>query len=77
MKKTALALAALLVLSGSAMAAQPTKAKTKPAPNCQQQTTNLDCAATGSVEKPNTAPATTSGPKLGIDINPWIMPSAF
>jgi hypothetical protein len=78
-KKTALALAALFVLSGGAMAAQSAKTKTKPAPACTQTTTNVDCVATGSVETPNTnaAPATTKGPRIGIDINPWIMPSTF
>ncbi|KQZ97857.1 hypothetical protein ASD64_16475 [Mesorhizobium sp. Root157] len=77
MKKTALALAALLILPSGAMAAQSaSKSKAKPAPACTQTTTNLDCATTGTVERPNTA-VSAGKPKVGIDVNPWIMPSAF
>jgi hypothetical protein len=76
-KNTAHALAALFALSGGAMAAQSTKAKTKPAPTCTQATTELDCAPTGSLEKVTKPATTTTQPKLGIDVNPWIMPGSF
>jgi hypothetical protein len=84
MKKTVLTLAAVLALSGTAFAGtthQPNKQA--PAPACVETKTGmkLDCGATGSVEK--TRPATDVGtvngkaPRIGIDINPWIMPSTF
>ncbi|RWK41970.1 MAG: hypothetical protein EOR46_14385 [Mesorhizobium sp.] len=41
----------------------------------------LDCGATGSVEKAGAATHKGStehkDPRLGIDIDPWIVPSAF
>ena len=82
MKKTLLTLAAVLVLSGSAFAANTTHpVKHLPAATCVDTKTNvkLDCASTGSVEKKGTAENTAEGkgPRLGISINPWILPSAF
>jgi hypothetical protein len=79
MKTPALALAALVALSGAAFAGET--AKKAPAPAACVETTlkgKIDCTATGSVEKPaDSAKAATKGPRLGIDINPWIMPSTF
>ncbi|RWE37826.1 MAG: DUF680 domain-containing protein [Mesorhizobium sp.] len=82
MKKTLLTLAAVLALSGSAFAAgttQPVKHPT--AATCVDTKTNvkLDCASTGSVDKKAPTEATTSGkgPRLGITVNPWIMPSVY
>jgi len=82
MKKTLLALAAVVALSGSAFAAGTTQpVKHLPAATCVDTKTNvkLDCASTGSVEKKGTAEniAEGKGPRLGISINPWIVPSAF
>ncbi|AID32398.1 opacity protein-like surface antigen [Mesorhizobium sp. USDA 4775] len=82
MKKTLLALAAVVALSGSAFAAGTTQpVKHLPAATCVDTKTNvkLDCASTGSVEKKGTAEniAEGKGPRLGISINPWILPSAF
>jgi hypothetical protein len=82
MKKIFLTLAAVLALSGSAFAAgatQPTKHV--PAATCVDAKTNvkLDCASTGSLEKKGSTQNTADGkdPRLGISINPWIVPSAF
>jgi len=82
MKKTLLTLAAVLALSGSAFAANTTQpVKHAPAATCVDTRTNvkLDCASTGSVEKKGSSENTAEGkgPRLGIDINPWIVPSAF
>ncbi|MDG4851013.1 MULTISPECIES: DUF680 domain-containing protein [unclassified Mesorhizobium] len=76
MKKTILALAALLAFSGAAFAGGIQPAKHAPAA-CTQANTNqaLDCAATGSVEKTDAANIqTTKSPRLGIDVNPWFVP---
>ncbi|ESX13450.1 DUF680 domain-containing protein [Mesorhizobium sp. M0179] len=77
MNKTLLALTAVLALSGSAFAANNTHSiKQAPAATCVDTTTNakLDCAVTGSVEKSDVKP---KSPRLGIEINPWIVPSTF
>jgi hypothetical protein len=79
MKKTALALAALVALSGAAFAGETHKTATTPGA-CIETTLKgkIDCTATGSVEKPDdSGKAATKGPRLGIDINPWIMPPTF
>ena len=78
MKKTILTLAAVLALSGSAFAASATQ-PIKQAPvaaACVDARTHakLDCSATGSIEK-TTGSTDGKGPKIGIDINPWIVPS--
>ncbi|OBQ78067.1 MULTISPECIES: DUF680 domain-containing protein [unclassified Mesorhizobium] len=76
MKKTILALAAVLSLSGAACAGGSQPAKHAPAA-CTQTHTNqaLDCAATGSVEKTDAANIQTNkSPRLGIDVNPWFVP---
>jgi hypothetical protein len=82
MKKTLLTLAAVLALSGSAFAANTTHpVKHAPTATCIDTKTNvkLDCASTGSVEKKGATENTAEGkgPRLGISINPWIVPSAF
>ena len=82
MKKTLLTLAAVLALSGSAFAAgAPQPVKHLPATTCIDTRTNvkLDCASTGSVEKKAATEnkAEDKGPRLGISINPWILPGAF
>jgi hypothetical protein len=81
MKNTALALAALLALSGSAFAGEAAKANAAPAA-CAETTlkAKLDCKATGSIEKARPHAASVKAdakPRLGIDIDPWIMPSTF
>ncbi|TPK75494.1 DUF680 domain-containing protein [Mesorhizobium sp. B2-3-3] len=78
MKKTLLALAAVLALSGSAFAASATQpVKQAPAVTCVDTKTHakLDCSATGSVEKTTTSSTKGKSPRLGIDINPWIVPN--
>ena len=82
MKTTLLTLAAVLALSGSAFAAGATHpVKQAPAATCVDTRTHvkLDCAPTGSVEKqgPTENTAGGKGPRLGISINPWIVPSTF
>ena len=77
MNKTLLTLAAVLALSGSAFAgSNNSSTKHAPAATCVSTTTNakLDCATTGSVEKSDVK---AKGPRLGIEINPWIVPSTF
>ncbi|CDX11031.1 conserved exported hypothetical protein [Mesorhizobium sp. ORS 3324] len=76
MKKTILALAAVLAFSGAAFAGANQPAKHTPAA-CVQTHTNvkLDCTATGSVEKADaTKTQSTKGPRLGMDVNPWFVP---
>jgi hypothetical protein len=81
MKKTILALAAVLAFSGAAFAGQNQPGKQAPAAACVDTNVKLDCGATGSVEKAGTTTHKGStenkGPRLGIDINPWIVPSTF
>ncbi|MER9136847.1 DUF680 domain-containing protein [Mesorhizobium sp. M0830] len=82
MKKTLLTLAAVLALSGSAFAASTTHlVKHASAATCVDTKTNvkLDCASTGSVEKKGATENTAEGkgPRLGISIDPWIVPSSF
>jgi hypothetical protein len=78
MKTTALAFAALVALSGAAFAGEAAKTSTAPAACTQALKAKVDCTATGSVEKAqNTGKADAKGPRLGIDVNPWIMPSTF
>lgn len=83
MKKTLLTFAAVLALSGSAFAASATQpVKHAPAATCVDTRTHvkLDCASTGSVEKKKSSTENTAdgkGPRLGISINPWIVPNAF
>ena len=59
----------------------PSPVKQVPAATCVDTKTNvkLDCASTGSVEKKGATENTVDGkgPRLGISINPWIVPSAF
>ncbi|MEI9402884.1 DUF680 domain-containing protein [Mesorhizobium argentiipisi] len=77
MKKTIPALATVLAFSGAAFAGAGHPAKHASATACAQANANvvLDCTATGSVEKADTAKTqTTKGPRLGIDVNPWFVP---
>ena len=77
MNKILLALATVLALSGSAIAGSSTVSpKQAPAATCVDTKTHakLDCSVTGSVEKSNVK---AKGPRLGIEINPWIVPSTF
>jgi hypothetical protein len=79
-KTTAFALATLLALSSGAMAAQsnqPVTTKADTATTCAQSATKLDCSSTGSLEKSKPVVAPSEGPRLGIGVNPWIMPSTF
>ncbi|RWL50170.1 MAG: DUF680 domain-containing protein [Mesorhizobium sp.] len=75
MKKTILALAAVLAFSGAAFAGASQPAKHASAA-CNQTNANvaLDCTATGSVEKADTTKTQPKSPKLGIDVNPWFVP---
>ena len=82
MRKVLLTLAGVFALSGSAFAAGATQpVKHVPAATCVDTKTNvkLDCTSTGSVEKKGATENTAEGkgPRLGISINPWIVPSAF
>ncbi|SIT56272.1 conserved exported hypothetical protein [Mesorhizobium prunaredense] len=81
MKKTILAVAAVLAFSGAAFADQSQLGKQAPAAACADTSIELDYGATGSVEKADAATHKDSteskGPRLGIDIDPWIVPSTF
>ncbi|TIS98484.1 DUF680 domain-containing protein [Mesorhizobium sp.] len=79
MKKTILALVAVLAFSGAALAGQSQPGKQAPAAACADTNIRLDCGATGSVEKAATRDGSTEKrePRLGIDIDPWIVPSTF
>lgn len=81
MKKTILAIAAVLAFSGVAFAGQSQPGEQAPAAACANTDINLDCGATGSVEKSGSATRNGStenkDPRLGIDIDPWIVPSTF
>jgi len=81
MKKTSLALTAVLAFSGAALAGtthQPNKQA--PVATCIDAKTGvkLDCGATGSLEKATDGgSAAGQRPKLGIDVNPWFVPGAL
>jgi hypothetical protein len=81
MKKTILILAALLAFSGAAFADQSQPGKQAPVADCADTSIKLDCGATGSVEKAGAAThkgsTESKDPRLGIDIDPWIVPSTF
>lgn len=71
MKTTALALAALVALSGAAFAGETVKTH---APATHVETTvkgKLDYASTGSIEQDKAS----NGPRLGVDVSPWILPT--
>lgn len=79
MKRTVLALATVLAATGFAMAKDVQTSKPHTPTACTQtlKGEKLDCASTGSVDR---GPATTGSlnaqkPRIGIDIDPWIMPS--
>lgn len=82
MKKTILTLAAVLAFSGAAFAGTTQSSKQAPATACVETKAGvkLDCGATGSVEKIRPADVGSTDAKshkIGIDINPWIMPTTF
>ncbi|MER8369484.1 DUF680 domain-containing protein [Mesorhizobium sp. M1378] len=79
MKKAILTLAALLALSGAAFAGGSQPAKQEATCIGTKTDVKLDCAPTGSLEKVDAAThkAYTKGPRLGIGIDPWIVPSSF
>jgi hypothetical protein len=81
MKKTALALAALVALSGAAFAGETHQTVAAPAACAETSLkADVDCTPTGSVEKAYPAKsgkADAKGPRLGIDVNPWVLPSTF
>jgi hypothetical protein len=67
----------VLALSGSAFAGSNTVSpKQAPAATCVDTKTHakLDCSVTGSVEKSDVK---AKGPRTGIEIDPWIVPSTF
>lgn len=83
MRRTILALAALAATSGFAMAKDTHVSKPHAHAVCSQTMTKqkLDCGTTGSISRDrHGGPVTTNStgrtePRLGIDINPWIVPS--
>lgn len=78
MKKTVLALVAVVALSGSAFAANADASKKAQSPQCKA---TVDCTVTGSVDQTSTstkdAVSRPGQKKLGIDVNPWIFPTTF
>lgn len=79
MKKAILTLAALLALSGAAFAGSSQTGKQEAACIDTKTGAKLDCAPTGSLENADAAThqAGSKGPRLGIGIDPWIVPSSF
>ncbi|MER8579431.1 DUF680 domain-containing protein [Mesorhizobium sp. M1423] len=79
MKKAILTLAALLALSGAAIAGSNQTGKQEAACIDTKTDVKLDCAPTGSLENADaeTHKAGSKGPRLGIGIDPWIVPSSF
>ncbi|MER8971551.1 MULTISPECIES: DUF680 domain-containing protein [unclassified Mesorhizobium] len=79
MKKAILTLAALLALSGAAFADSNQSGKQEVTCIDTKTGATLDCAPTGSLEKADAAAhkAGSKGPRLGIGIDPWIVPSSF
>ncbi len=83
MKKTVLTIAAVLALTGAAFAGTTQPAKQAQAAACVETKAKvkLDCSVTGSLDKQGATTGTRStegnGPRLGISVNPWIMPSTF
>ncbi|MER9251334.1 DUF680 domain-containing protein [Mesorhizobium sp. M0598] len=75
MKKAILTLAALLALSGAAFADSNQSGKQEVTCIDTKTGAKLDCAPTGSLEKAHKAGS--KGPRLGIGIDPWIVPSSF
>jgi hypothetical protein len=80
MRRTILALAAIAATSGFAMANDTHKTTHEPTV-CSQTASGkkLDCSSTGSLSN-DRGPATTNSiaaekPRVGIDINPWIVPT--
>ncbi|WP_269932325.1 DUF680 domain-containing protein [Aminobacter sp. HY435] len=80
MKRTVLALATVIAATGFAMAKDAQGAKPRaPAACTQTMKQKLDCTPTGSISQ-DKPPATTNSigdqkPRLGIGIDPWIMPT--
>lgn len=80
MKRTALALAAVIAATGLATAKDAHVSKPHAPAACIETSQKLDCGTTASISRdPNGAPVTTSAtkaqPRLGIDVNPWIVPT--
>ncbi|CAN7523395.1 DUF680 domain-containing protein [Aminobacter sp. LjRoot7] len=80
MRRTILALAALAATSDFALANDTNKTTHEPTV-CSQTVSSkkLDCGSTGSI-RDDRGPATTNSigtkePRIGIDINPWIVPT--
>lgn len=74
MNKTALALGLLIALPGIAFAGDRTGHEAHTPAACTATGAKVDCAATGSIEKPRPAPkadTATGGRKLGMDVDPW------
>jgi len=75
MKTAIVALAALLALSGAGVAA-PQPAHNPPATciavdQATGKQVKVDCASTGSIGR-NAGEGRTAGPRLGIDVNPFV-----
>lgn len=74
MKTAIVALAALLALSGTGVAA-PQPAQNPATCIAVDQATGkkvkVDCASTGSIGR-NAGEGKTAGPRLGIDVNPFV-----
>ncbi|ODT07818.1 MAG: hypothetical protein ABS58_05495 [Mesorhizobium sp. SCN 65-20] len=71
MRRTVLALAAIVAATGLAMGkeAQTTKPHAPAACGITKSGERLDCADTGAP-----APTKSTKPRLGIDIDPWWVP---
>lgn len=83
MKTPIITLAVILAFAGAAFAGTTQPAKHTKTAACVETKGNvkLDCGVTGSLDKQSATTRTRStegkGPRLGISINPWIMPGNF
>lgn len=80
MRRTVLAIAAILAATGFAAAKAPPVQEPSELAACANThaSQELDCTLTGSIELSEGDEATRSNgrePRMGIDISPWIVPS--
>ncbi|MEJ6782271.1 DUF680 domain-containing protein [Aminobacter sp. Piv2-1] len=79
MRRTVLALAAMLAATGMVTAKDARTPKPQAPAACSDKGQKLDCTPTGSIK--DRGPQTTNSidapqkPRMGIDINPWIVPT--
>ncbi|MEO5326357.1 DUF680 domain-containing protein [Mesorhizobium sp. CC13] len=79
MRRTVLALAAMLAATGMVTAKDARTPRPQAPAACSDNGQKLDCTPTGSIK--DRGPHTTDSisapqtPRMGIDVNPWIVPT--